>query len=31
MSDEHTIIVRIYDRFDNMGVSKVVVNMPASR
>jgi hypothetical protein len=31
MSDEHTIIVRIYDRFDNMGVSKVVVNMPPSR
>jgi len=25
-SDEHTIIVRVYDRFDNMGVSKVVVN-----
>ena len=30
-SDEHTIIVRAYDRFDNMGVSKVVVNVPASR
>jgi hypothetical protein len=30
-SEEHTIIVRIYDRFDNMGVSKVVVNVPASR
>ena len=30
-SDEHTVIVRVYDRFDNMGVSKVVVNMPASR
>jgi hypothetical protein len=27
-SDEHTIIVRAYDRFDNMGVSKVVVNAP---
>ncbi len=30
-SDEHTIIVRVYDRFDNMGVSKVVVNVPAGR
>ena len=30
-SDEHTIIVHVYDRFDNMGVSKVVVNVPASR
>ncbi|MGA2373119.1 MAG: hypothetical protein ACLPPV_16685 [Candidatus Korobacteraceae bacterium] len=30
LSDEHTIIVRVYDRFDNMGVSKVVVNVPAS-
>jgi peptidyl-tRNA hydrolase len=30
-SDEHTIIVYVYDRFDNMGVSKVVVNVPASR
>jgi len=29
--DEHTIIVRVYDRFDNMGVSKVVVNTPAGR
>jgi len=27
-SEEHTIIVRAYDRFDNMGVSKVVVNAP---
>ncbi|MFZ0312655.1 MAG: hypothetical protein WAL85_08120, partial [Candidatus Korobacteraceae bacterium] len=30
-SGEHTIIVRAYDRFDNMGVSKVVVNVPAGR
>lgn len=30
-SDEHTIIVRVYDRFENMGVSKVVVNAPAGR
>ncbi len=30
-SQEHTIIVRVYDRFDNMGVNKVVVNTPASR
>jgi hypothetical protein len=30
-SNEHTIIVRVYDRFENMGVSKVVVNMPAIR
>jgi len=30
-SDEHTIIVRVYDRFDNMGVSKAVVNMQAGR
>jgi len=28
-SEEHTIIVRVYDRFENMGVSKVVVNVPA--
>ena len=28
---EHTIIVRVYDRFENMGVSKVVVNAPAGR
>ena len=26
LSGEHTIIVRVYDRFDNMGVSKVVVS-----
>ncbi len=30
-SGEHTIIVRVYDRFENMGVSKVVVNAPAGR
>jgi len=30
-SGEHTIIVRVYDRFENMGVSKVVVNAPESR
>ena len=30
-AEEHTIIVRAYDRFDNMGVSKVVVNPPAGR
>jgi len=30
-SDEHTIIVRVYDRFENMGVSKVVVNAAAGR
>jgi len=26
--EEHTIVVRAYDRFDNMGSSKVVVNSP---
>ena len=30
-SGEHTIIVRVYDRFENMGVSKVVVNAPTGR
>ncbi|MGA2905246.1 MAG: two-component regulator propeller domain-containing protein [Candidatus Korobacteraceae bacterium] len=30
-SEEHTIIVRVYDRFENMGVSKVVVNLPAGK
>jgi hypothetical protein len=30
-SGEHTIIVRAYDRFDNMGVSKVVVSPPPNR
>jgi hypothetical protein len=29
--DEHTIIIRVYDRFENMGVSKVVVNTRAGR
>ena len=28
LPDEHTIIVRVYDRFENMGVSKVVVSTP---
>jgi hypothetical protein len=28
---EHTIVVRVYDRFENMGISKVVVNVPAGR
>jgi WD40 repeat protein len=28
---EHTIVVRAYDRFENMGISKVVVNVPAGR
>ena len=27
--NEHTIIIRVYDRFENMGVSKVVVNTAA--
>jgi hypothetical protein len=31
LSQEHTIIVRVYDRFDNMGVSKVVVNGTAGQ
>jgi len=30
-AEEHTIIVRVYDRFENMGVSKVVVNVPAGK
>ncbi len=30
-SDEHTIVVRAYDRFDNMGSAKIVVNGPATR
>ena len=30
-AEEHTIIVRAYDRFDNMGVGKVVVRAPAGR
>ncbi len=28
---EHTIVVRVYDRFENMGIGKVVVNVPAGR
>jgi hypothetical protein len=30
-AEEHTIIVRAYDRFDNMGINKVVVKVPATR
>ena len=30
-SGEHTIVVRVYDRFENMGIGKVVVNVPAGR
>jgi len=29
-AEEHTIIVRVYDRFENMGTSKVVVQAPAA-
>jgi len=29
--EEHTIVVRAYDRFDNMGSGKIVVNRPAAR
>ncbi len=28
---EHTIVVRVYDRFENMGISKVVVNVPGQK
>jgi WD40 repeat protein len=28
-AQEHTIIVRVYDRFDNLGINKVVVKAPA--
>ena len=28
-SGEHTIVVRVYDRFENMGISKVVMKAPA--
>ncbi len=28
-TEEHTIIVRVYDRFENMGTNKVVVKVPA--
>jgi Two component regulator propeller len=27
-AEEHTIIIRVYDRFENMGTDKVVVNAP---
>ncbi len=30
-AEEHTIIVRVYDRFENMGINKVVVHMRAGR
>ena len=30
-SAEHTIVVRAYDRFDNMGSGKIVVNGPADK
>ena len=29
-NEEHTIVVRAYDRFDNMGSDKIVVNAPAA-
>ncbi len=29
--EEHTIVVRAYDRFDNMGSARIVVNAPAAR
>ena len=29
--EEHTIVVRAYDRFDNMGSGKIVVNGPGGR
>ncbi len=28
-TQEHTIIVRVYDRFDNLGINKIVVKAPA--
>jgi hypothetical protein len=30
-SQEHTIVVRAYDRFENVGVGKIVVNAPSGR
>jgi hypothetical protein len=30
-TDEHTIVVRVYDRFENMGIGKVVVNVRPDR
>jgi len=29
IAEEHTIIVRVYDRFENMGTNKIVVKAPA--
>ena len=28
-AEEHTIVLRVYDRFENMGISKIVVKAPA--
>jgi hypothetical protein len=28
-AEEHTIVVRVYDRFENMGIDKIVVKAPA--
>jgi hypothetical protein len=28
-AEEHTIVVRVYDRFENMGIAKIVVKAPA--
>jgi sugar lactone lactonase YvrE len=30
-TDEHTLVVRVYDRFENMGISKVVVKAAGER
>jgi Two component regulator propeller len=30
-SGEHTIVVRVYDRFENVGIDKIVVNAQATR
>ena len=29
-AEEHTIVIRVYDRFENMGTNKVVVKAPAA-
>jgi len=29
-AEEHTIVIRVYDRFENMGISKVVVKAPTA-
>ncbi len=29
-AQEHTIIVRVYDRFENVGIGKIVVKAPAA-